>query len=80
MTVIEKLAKEKYGSVRKMFLANNIKGGTVYPVLAGYRKPWPKLRARLAELVGANEQDIFTSDGWIRKAEGVGTGEHTHIN
>lgn len=77
MTVIEKLAREKYGSVRKMFLANNIKSGTVYPVLAGYRKPWPKLRARLAELVGVSEQDIFTSDGWLRKAEGVEAIEHT---
>lgn len=67
MTIVEKVAKEKFGSVRKMFFLSNLKPGTVYPVLAGYRKPWPALRSRLSEVLELKEEEIFGTDGWLKK-------------
>lgn len=67
MTVIEQAAKEKFGSLRKMLIQSGLKPGTVYPVIAGYRKPWPALRSRLSNVLELDEEDIFDVDGWLKK-------------
>jgi len=69
MTKLTQLARAQYGSTRKMILAQGLKEGTVYPVLSGYRKAWPRLRQQLATALEVNEGDIFTPDGWPVAAE-----------
>ena len=71
MTVIEKIAKEQYGSIRKMLIANSLKNGTVFPVLSGHRRSWPKLRQQIADALGRSEKELFDVFGWpLREKEG----------
>jgi transcriptional regulator with XRE-family HTH domain len=69
MTVIEKLAKQNFGSLRQMMLKSGMKPGTVYPALSGFRQPWPKLRAQVAGALNVSESELFEKNGWPREAE-----------
>lgn len=69
MNTIEKMAKEKYGSVHKMLKIFGLRPGTIYPVLGGYRKSWPRLRAQMSQILGAEEDSLFDPHGWPRKEE-----------
>lgn len=33
----------------------------------GYRKPWPKIRRQLTELLNMAEEELFDSEGWPKK-------------
>lgn len=64
MTKIEKLAREQFGSLRKMMILSNLKPGTVYPVISGYRRSWPKLRNQLSKVLKVEEVELFDENGW----------------
>jgi putative transcriptional regulator len=58
----------------KMASHLKINASSIVQVEKGYRKPWPKLRKQIAELLLYDEKNLFTEDGWPRKIN------NNHIN
>jgi len=62
-------AMKKSGlTVTKTGLALGVNPSLISQVLAGQRYAYPKLRRRLAELVEMREEELFTTEGWLKDA------------
>ncbi len=68
MTNLQAEAEKKFGSLRKLALALNVTPGVVHQVAAGHRRAWPKFRRLVSEKLGVPENQIFTEDGWLKRA------------
>lgn len=67
VTVVEKMAKNKFGSLKKLFEESGIKPSTAYPALCGVRLSWPKFRRQVAAALGVSEDELFEKSGWPKK-------------
>ncbi|WP_161823292.1 transcriptional regulator [Sporotomaculum syntrophicum] len=66
-TVIEARAQKKFGNLTKMAEALGYSLPAVHQVVAGYRKPWPKIKRRISEALEVPEEELFQANGWPKK-------------
>jgi transcriptional regulator with XRE-family HTH domain len=41
----------------------------VHQIVAGYRKPWPKIRREISVALEMDESELFGENGWPREAK-----------
>ncbi len=79
MSKLREAMKNKGLTVTKTGLALGVNPSLISQILAGNRYSYPKLRRRLAELVGVPETELFTEQGYLKEVERVvNNAKHTH--
>ncbi|MEQ2130292.1 helix-turn-helix transcriptional regulator [Caldanaerobacter subterraneus KAk] len=63
MTKLEGLRRQKGWTQREVAEKLHISGSIISQVEKGFRKAYPKLMRKLAEVYGAEISDLFESDG-----------------
>jgi len=67
MTVLKKAVAERDLTITKLGLALRVNSSLISQVASGKRYAYPKLRRQIAEVLQMPEEEIFTSDGWLRE-------------
>jgi lambda repressor-like predicted transcriptional regulator len=67
MTELQRVSKDKFGSLRKMARKAGISESSLFLINSGHRKAWPKLRRQIAEAVDMPETELFDTDGWLKE-------------
>jgi len=69
MTVLQKAARQKFGSLRNLARTLGVAPACILQLNAGYRRAWPRLRQKVAAALEMREEELFDEKGWPREAE-----------
>jgi len=69
MTKLERVSREKFGSMRKLAESLGLTPACIHQVSGGYRRAWPKLRQQIAAALEIQESELFDTAGWPREVE-----------
>ncbi len=67
MTILEFKRRQAGLSQAEIARQLGITSSSVSQIEGLYRKPWPKIRRQLSQLLGMSENELFRENGWPRE-------------
>lgn len=69
LTVIELYRRRAYLIIRQLSAMAEYVPNALSQIEHGHRRPWPRLRTKLAEVLNVSESVLFSEDGWPKRVE-----------
>ncbi|HBT48964.1 MAG TPA: XRE family transcriptional regulator [Caldanaerobacter subterraneus] len=63
VTKLEVIRRQLGLSQKELGYKINQSASTISQIERGFRKPWPKIRKQIAEVLGVAEEELFENDG-----------------